>query len=88
MYCATCLLIISIPGESVYDPVTSSLRNMNKPIILQNAQEYKVPQKYIHTLMQENIYIRPVVPKWCVATPWCVGRDHEVCRKIKKKYLN
>jgi hypothetical protein len=27
---------------------------------------------------------RPVVPKRCVATPWCVGRDHEVCREIKK----
>jgi hypothetical protein len=31
---------------------------------------------------------RAVVPKRCVATPWCVGRDHEVCREIKKKYLN
>jgi hypothetical protein len=28
---------------------------------------------------------RAVVPKRCVATPWCVGRDHEVCREIKKK---
>jgi hypothetical protein len=27
---------------------------------------------------------RAVVPKRCVATPWCVGRDHEVCREIKK----
>jgi hypothetical protein len=26
----------------------------------------------------------PVVPKRCVAAPWCVGRDHEVCREIKK----
>jgi predicted thioesterase len=31
---------------------------------------------------------RTVVSKRCVATPWCVGRDHEVCREIKKKYLN
>jgi hypothetical protein len=31
---------------------------------------------------------RTVVPKRLVATPWCVGRDHEVCREIKKKYLN
>jgi hypothetical protein len=25
-----------------------------------------------------------VVPKRYVATPWCVARDHEVCREIKK----
>jgi hypothetical protein len=24
------------------------------------------------------------VPNRCVATPWCVARDHEVCREIKK----
>jgi hypothetical protein len=27
---------------------------------------------------------KSVVPKRCVATPWCVARDHEVCREIKK----
>jgi hypothetical protein len=32
-----------------------------------------------------NYWSKPVVPKRCVATPWCVGRDHEVCREIKKK---
>jgi hypothetical protein len=27
---------------------------------------------------------RAVVPKRCVATPWCVARDHDLCREIKK----
>jgi hypothetical protein len=36
--------------------------------------------------MESLCYPIPVVPKRCVATPCCVGRDHEVCREIKKKF--
>jgi hypothetical protein len=34
--------------------------------------------------LYEHYVSKAVVPKRCVATPWCVGRDHEVCREIKK----
>jgi hypothetical protein len=43
MYCATCLRMISMPGESVYDPVRAHFK---RTVILQNAQVYSVPKKH------------------------------------------